>query len=285
MKQSVFETARGGIAYWTSTPVRSELPWLVLLPGITADHRIFDLQVDALAESANLITWDAPSHGLSRPFPLDWSFDQLAEWLHAILEREGATRAVLAGHSMGGYVAQVYAERHPAEVCGFVGIDTAPLERSYYRSIELFFLRHIHRMYRFMDWNGLVRRSVEKNALATDARRRAAEALAGYDKDSYTALMAQGFKAHVEEVARGRSYRLTCPALLLCGEHDTTGAVRQTTTTWSRREGIPLQWIPGAAHNVTWDNPEAVTKAIGDFLEGNTALPLKEAGKALGLQP
>ena len=210
---------------------------------------------------------------------MDWSFDQLAEWLHAILEREGATQAVLVGHSMGGYVAQVYAERHPAEVRGFVGIDTAPLERSYYRSVELFFLRHIHHMYRFMDWNGLVRRSVEKNALTTDARRRAAEVLTGYDKDSYTALMAQGFKAHVEEVTRGRSYKLTCPVLLLCGERDTTGAVKQTTTKWSRREGISLQWIPGAAHNVTWDNPEAVNRAISNFLEGKHGMGVPEGGE------
>ena len=79
--------------------------------------------------------------------------------------------------------------------------------------------------------------------------------------------MAAGFRAHVEEVLRGRSYKLPCPTLLLCGEHDTTGAAKRTMTEWSEREGLPLHIISNAAHNVTWDNPGEVNAAISEFLE------------------
>lgn len=271
MEQKRFETTEGTIAYWASTPVKPQLPCLVLLPGITADHRIFELQIPALEAKANIFTWDAPSHGLSRPFPPAWSFDQLAQWLHDILLQERASRIVLAGHSMGGYLAQVYTELYPASIVGFIGLDTAPLQRSYYRGIELFFLQRIHHMYRFMNWDSLQKRSIKSNALTADAQHRAAEVLAGYDKASYSKLMATGFRAHVEEVLRGRTYTLPRPALLLCGEHDTTGAAKRTMLEWSRQEDIPLQFIPNAAHNVTWDNPTEVNAAIGKFLDEITS--------------
>lgn len=267
MEQKSFETPEGSIVYWTSTPHKPHLPWLVLLPGITSDHRIFDLQIPELTAKANILTWDAPSHGLSRPFPLTWSFDQLAQWLHDILKHESASQIVLAGHSMGGYLAQVYAELYAAEVSGFIGLDTAPLQRSYYRGIELFFLQRIHHMYQFMNWDSLKRRSIASNAHTADARCRAGEILAGYDKASYSALMAAGFRAHVEEVLRGRTYKLLCPALLLCGEYDTTGAAKRTMQEWSQKEDLPLRLIPHAAHNVTWDNPTEVNAAISEFLE------------------
>lgn len=271
MEQKAFETAAGTIVYWTSAPVKPQLSWLVLLPGITSDHRIFDLQIPELISKANILTWDAPSHGLSRPFPPTWSFDQLAQWLYDILKHESISQIVLVGHSMGGYLAQVYAGLYPTEITGFIGLDTAPLQRSYYRGIELFFLQRIHHMYRFMNWDSLKKRSIASNACTPDARHRAAEVLASYDKASYSELMAAGFRAHVEEVLRGRDYKLPCPALLLCGEYDTTGAAKRTMTEWSQQESIPLRLIPNAAHNVTWDNPTEINIAISAFLDEVTS--------------
>ena len=46
---------------------------LVFLPGLTADHRLFDKQFPFFAGRYNLLTWDAPGHALSRPFTLDFS--------------------------------------------------------------------------------------------------------------------------------------------------------------------------------------------------------------------
>ena len=56
----------GVIHYWMNDfqPGRAVL---VFLPGLTADHRLFDKQVEAFESTYNLLAWDAPGHGKSRP--------------------------------------------------------------------------------------------------------------------------------------------------------------------------------------------------------------------------
>lgn len=56
----------------------STQPWLVFLPGLTADHRLFEKQVEHFIDKARLFVWDPPSHGESRPFALTWTMDDLA---------------------------------------------------------------------------------------------------------------------------------------------------------------------------------------------------------------
>ena len=46
MIEKTFETACGTIRYWTNELV-SGRKTLVFLPGLTADHRLFDKQIEA----------------------------------------------------------------------------------------------------------------------------------------------------------------------------------------------------------------------------------------------
>ena len=87
--------------------------------------------------------WDPPSHGESRPFPLDWGLDDLALMLEQILSREGFERPILVGQSMGGYASQSFIRLFPDRACGFVSVDSCPLDRSYYAAIELWALKHV----------------------------------------------------------------------------------------------------------------------------------------------
>ena len=40
MRQKSFDTGRGNIVYWVSDEPDVARPWLVFLPGLTADHRL-----------------------------------------------------------------------------------------------------------------------------------------------------------------------------------------------------------------------------------------------------
>lgn len=115
MTEKVFQASLGNIHYWVGGPGEGA-PWLVFLPGLTADHHLFDKQTEAFASRFNCLVWDAPAHGESRPFALEFSMDDLADYLHAILEREEAEKPVLVGQSLGGYISQVYMERYPSRV-------------------------------------------------------------------------------------------------------------------------------------------------------------------------
>ena len=90
MTEKTHAVPNGVIHYWMNDfqPGRAVL---VFLPGLTADHRLFDKQIEAFESTYNLLAWDAPGHGKSRPFVMDFTLAQKAAWLHAILQAEGIT--------------------------------------------------------------------------------------------------------------------------------------------------------------------------------------------------
>ena len=74
---------------------------LVFLPGLTADHRLFEKQTEYFENKQNVFVWDAPSHALSRPFTNNYSLSDMAEWLDEILAKEEIYNPVIIGQSMG----------------------------------------------------------------------------------------------------------------------------------------------------------------------------------------
>ena len=263
-----YQTAAGQIAYWVSARPMPERPWLVFLPGLTADHRLFEKQVAFFLDKANVFVWDPPSHGDSRPFELDWSLDDLATWLHGIFEREGIRRPVLAGQSMGGYTAQAYLRLFPTDASGFVSIDSCPLGFEYYAGWELFFLRHTKLMYLSIPWGTLRRLGTNGCATSEYGRRLMGEMMASYDKREYCALATHGYRVLAEAISPERDYSLPCPTLVICGTQDKAGSARRYNCEWEKRTGLPVHWVEGAGHNSNTDRPEVVNALIEGFVEG-----------------
>ncbi len=83
--------------------------WVSVLPGLVADHRV--------------VTLDLPEHGVlaGTPFELDNAADGVAAIIDAVTEGAGSpARAVVVGHSLGGFVAAAVAARHPDRVAGLL---------------------------------------------------------------------------------------------------------------------------------------------------------------------
>lgn len=265
MRERVFQTGLGEVHYWTGGP-EVDAPWLVFLPGLTADHRLFDRQVEEFEPRYHCMVWDAPAHGKSRPFRLEFSMDGMADYLHAILEREGAERPVLIGQSMGGYLSQVYMERYPGAVSGFISIDSCSLKRKYYTGIELSLLKHTEWMYLAFPWKLLVRVGVNGTATSEYGRELMRYFMESYEKREYCALADHGFRIVAQSVEADRPYDLHCPALLICGEKDGAGSAKRYNRAWTRQDGVPLVWVPGAGHNSNTDAPEFVNREIEKFV-------------------
>lgn len=96
---------------------------LVLLHGFPLDHRMWAAQA-VLAEHCRLIVPDLRGFGGSTA-AVTTSMAQLADDVAALLAAlHVAEPAVICGLSMGGYVAQHVAVRHPDRVAALVLVDT-----------------------------------------------------------------------------------------------------------------------------------------------------------------
>lgn len=265
MQKHVFSTGRGPIVYWTDPCPGSQIT-LVFLPGLTADHTLFQPQLEAFRGRYSLLTWDAPGHGASRPFPLDFSLEEQAAWLHAILLRESIRSFCLIGQSMGGYTAQVFLARYPGEARGFIAIDSAPIQRRYTTAAELWMLRHCEGLFRLYPWS-VLRACVARGCACTEAGQAFMHRMMdGYPKEYYCALTGHGYRILAQTMAHDLPEPLRCPTLLLCGRKDRAGLVKRYNRAWAKKTGLPLVWLPGAGHNSPLDCPQAVQALIEGFL-------------------
>ena len=265
MEAHIFHTASGEIHYWTGR-AGGDRPWLVLLPGLTADHHLFDKQVEALNEKYSIMVWDAPAHGASRPFRLDFGMDELTGWLHEIVLRENIERPVLVGQSMGGYIAQAYIKRFPG-AAGFISVDSAPLSRSYFSGWELALLKHAYWMYRCIPWKLLLKWGSTGTAQSPEGRALMERTMGAYSPKEYCLLADHGYRLLARAVEAHGDSEPDCPVLLLCGEKDGAGSSRRYNRTWTKRTGFPLVWLKGAGHNSNTDVPDQVNRLITGFVE------------------
>lgn len=100
-----------------------ELP-VVLIHGYPLDHTMWFSTIAALGSQARVICPDLPGFGREPVLEVDPSMGAYAGWLRKFLETQGVTSAVLAGMSMGGYVALAFAELFPEAVAGLALIST-----------------------------------------------------------------------------------------------------------------------------------------------------------------
>ena len=254
MTEKEYATPCGAIHYWVSgTDIRR--PPLVLLPGLTADHRLFDKQAEYFEGKVPLLVWDAPGHAASWPFEMTFALEDKARWLDEILEGEGLSGPVIAGQSMGGYVGQMYAQLFPEKLRGFVSIDSAPLQRSYLTAAELWLLKRMEPVYRWYPWSWLLRQGTNGVAMSDYGRALMRDMMMTYDGDKarYARLAGHGFRILAEAIEADLPYEINCPAMLICGEKDHAGSCIRYSRAWHRKTGIPLHWIAGAGHNSNTD--------------------------------
>lgn len=268
MVEKTYSTSCGTIHYWISEQINIERETLVFLPGLTADHRLFDKQIAYFEGKENIFVWDAPGHAASWPFTLDFTLMDKAGWLNEILEAEGIIKPIIIGQSMGGYVGQAYAEQFPEKLKGFISIDSAPLQRQYVTGIEIWLLKRMEPVYRHYPWKSLLKAGA--NGVATSAYGRALmhDIMMVYDGDQerYAKLAGHGYRMLADAMEADLPYKIECPALLICGEKDQAGSCIRYNKAWHKNTGIRLEWIPGAGHNSNTDAPEKVNQLIEELV-------------------
>lgn len=101
---------------------------LLLTHGFAATSRIWRGQAEAFSDRHQVIRWDLRGHGRSDS-PNDESAYDLEETLSdmaSLLDALGHERAVIGGHSLGGYLSLAFYLRHPERVRALLIIDAGP---------------------------------------------------------------------------------------------------------------------------------------------------------------
>lgn len=269
MEYKKFTDVSGIIHYWIKK-VGEDKQWLVFLPGLTADHHLFDKQIEFFSNKFNCFVWDAPAHGLSRPFELIFSMQDMARYLNEIFEIEQIIMPVLIGQSLGGYISQVYMDMYPNSASGFIAIDSCSMSRKYYSWWELALLKRTKGMYMSIPWKLLLKWGIWGTSTTAYGRRIMEQTWSVYEKVEYCNLADHGFRIVAEAVEEKQEYIIHCPVLLICGEKDYAGSAKRYNRRWTKVDGHKLVWLKNAGHNSNTDEPEQVNKLIEMFVE---ALP------------
>ena len=119
LKESTYQTPCGTIHYWSSI-LSLDTTTLVFLPGLTADHRLFDKQVAYFDGKYNIIVWDAPAHASSWPFRFEFDLFDKAKWLNGILEKE---------EIIEGYEVRINQLKLGYHITAFINLEVAPVQK------------------------------------------------------------------------------------------------------------------------------------------------------------
>jgi 3-oxoadipate enol-lactonase len=241
---------------------------LVLGHGFMLDSSIFSEQVHALSDRYRVITWDARGHGATeydgRPFTL---WDNARDVI-ALLDALDIDRAVVGGHSQGGFGALLTALLAPQRVSGLVLINTTA-----YSQQE-------------NSLGGLL--AVADAWQASGPTRELCQTLGqmvfgGGDLEPWiekwmkqpAAEFVHPFNAVIKrDNLSPRLSEITAPALVVHGSEDSAVGLAEVEK-WASALPIarPVVAIDGAPHTCCVTHPKEVTTAIDRFLSELTRPP------------
>jgi pimeloyl-ACP methyl ester carboxylesterase len=224
--------------------------------------------VPELARRHRVVAVELPGHSGSAPLPRGAGVDAFADAVASVLEAEGATGALVAGHSFGGLVSLRLAHRRPELVRGLLLVSPAGISTAR-RAVEAVVLaattirpgRAAARLGARLGGRAWYRRAVFRPWFVADA-----DALG--ERATHGLLEAHG--AHTNTRRAGVAMvagdprlelELDCPVLVLWGARDAQLPVDDAFE-YARRLRAPLRIVADCGHLVIVERPRAVLDAL-----------------------
>ena len=100
-------------------------PWVVMSHSLACTAAMWDGQVEALKSQYKVLRFDTRGHGGSDAPQEAYTLDMLADDLHGLLGKLGASNPHFVGLSMGGMIGMTYALKYPHALKSLVLCDTS----------------------------------------------------------------------------------------------------------------------------------------------------------------
>ncbi len=119
-----FVIAAGAATRYTCEGIGT-LP-IVLIHGYLESIEVWDGFAGELGKTLKVLAMDIPGHGVSQVKGEVHTMEFCADAVAEIMEKAQIDRAVIVGHSMGGYIAQSLCRKYPEKVAGLVLLHSSP---------------------------------------------------------------------------------------------------------------------------------------------------------------
>jgi pimeloyl-ACP methyl ester carboxylesterase len=230
---------------------------LVLVHGTRVSRTQWDLPAyrEVLA-GLDVVTPDLPGHGARQGerFTTEGAVAAIRE---AVEGGDHAVPVVLAGHSLGGYMAMAYAGRHPGRIAGLALIGASAVPRGAGAAAYRGFASLIGQV------------GPERMARLSD---RVLGRLAG--PETLAAVMAGGasydatadaWAAVMEDCHPDLLRKVTCPVLLVNGQFDQLGVHARRIAAMCSDSRVVV--VPRASHLLPLTHPQVTAELLRDFAE------------------
>ncbi len=252
----------GGAAY-----DEGALP-LVLLHAFPLDSRMWDAAGALVPEPRAVYAVDLPgSPGHTTALPDPPAMDTAADLVAAALAAIGVTRAVVAGLSMGGYVALALVERHPELVAGLGLLDTrCGADTPQVAANRLARAARLESSGSVADVVGDVDALLGETSRV--ARRDLRDDVLAWVHDQDPVGLAWQQRAMAARPDRTAVLRhVTVPVSVVVGDEDRPTPVAEAESMSAVAGGAPLVVVRGAGHLTAVEDPAAVAAALADLAQ------------------
>ncbi|MBM4310445.1 MAG: alpha/beta hydrolase [Deltaproteobacteria bacterium] len=240
--------------YTAQGPASALQPALVLLHGSGGDSSVWHAQIEALADARRVIAVDLPGHGQSGGKTAACA-EHYAHWLKLLTEALKLPPFVLAGHSMGGSIAQQFAHIYPEALTGLILAGTG--------------LRfEIPAGYR-----KLLRQNFDEACMVSCQQAYAGPMTADVIERGRAMLLRNGPDVLARDLdlcagfdSTAWAKNLALPCLILCGAQD---AITPCALSQRLADAIPvstLRCVEAAGHMVMQEQPDLFNREISGFM-------------------
>ncbi len=245
--------------------VRGHGPAITLIHGFPLNHRIYDTQFRALAHTYRVIVPDLRGFGKTPFGGEDITIDTYADDVAAILDALGVEQTILAGLSMGGYIAFAFWRRHPERVKGLVllatraSADSEAARENRFRTIEAVQRDGL---------DSLVEGMIPK-LLAPSTLKGKAHVVRKLRDIMYCATV-EGVVAALRAMAHRPDSRptlgtITVPSLIIAGREDALIPLDDAEEMALSIPDARLRVLDQAGHLVTMERPRMTARLLAEF--------------------
>jgi 3-oxoadipate enol-lactonase len=240
-------------------------PALVLLHGLPFQRGMWAPQLSALSKRFRVIAPDLRGFGESGMPSGEPSVDTYADDIAALIAHWKTGPAILAGHSMGGYIGLAFARRHPELLRGLVFVasrstaddaDAAANRRSV-----------------------AARLRTESPQFVADAMLPRMPASGNKDPNLLAAIRALMEPLRAEGIAFAQLAlasrpdstphlaKVVCPALVVAGEKDAIIPLEESGIFAAGLRDGRLEVVEGAGHMLSWEKPAEFHAALAKWAD------------------